>query len=422
MPAFARPFRAAEARLWLLCRKFCDLWLSSGQGIRRGRISAAWAPPHRHKCGSAVNAPVIKRLPESGLVPLGALAFSSEMGTGSRRDERFAALFPELPMFSVFVPSESALKKLPAVEPALLPDNAVWIDLLNPTMEEDRAVERLAGIAVPTREDMQEIEISSRLYIENGARYMTATLMCQSDTDMPKTTAVTFILAGHRLVTVRYDEPKPFALVEHKLARSCMPGISGEMVLMELLDAVIDRCADILERAGADVDQVSHDIFEPESARHGQAKRYSQILIAIGRKGDLVSKIRESLVSIGRVVTFLSAVVEGAKWSKDMREQLKTMQRDVVSLTDHSSYLSNKITFTLDAMLGVVNLEQNNIIKLFSVMAVVLMPPTLIASIYGMNFKAMPELEWAHGYPMALIMMLMAAVLPYFLFKWKKWL
>ena len=325
-------------------------------------------------------------------------------------------------MISVFVPSESSLKKLPAVDPAALPESAVWIDLLNPTSEEDRAVERLAGIAVPTREDMQEIEISSRLYIENAARYMTATLMCHSDTDMPRTTAVTFILSGHRLVTVRYDAPKPFALVETKLARSCMPGISGEMVLMELLDAVIDRCADILERAGAEVDQVSHDIFEPESERHGQAKRYSQILIAIGRKGDLTSKVRESLVSIGRVVTFLSAVMEGVKWSKDMREQLKTMQRDVSSLTDHASYLSSKITFVLDAMLGVVNLEQNNIIKLFSVMAVVLMPPTLIASIYGMNFKMMPELEWVHGYPMALVMMLMAAVLPYVLFKWKKWL
>ena len=150
-------------------------------------------------------------------------------------------------MFSVFVPSESTLKKLPAADPAALPDNSVWIDLLKPTMEEDRGVERLAGIAVPTREDMQEIEISSRLYIENGARYMTATLMCHSDTDMPRTTAVTFILAGHRLVTVRYDVPKPFALVENKLARSCMPAISGEMVLMELVDAVIDRCADILE-------------------------------------------------------------------------------------------------------------------------------------------------------------------------------
>src|SRR6476659_5010864 len=212
-------------------------------------------------------------------------------------------------MLSVFVPSDFSLKRMPVADLSALPENAVWIDLVKPTAEEDRAVERLAGIAVPTREDMQEIEISSRLYIENGARYMTATLMCHSDTDMPRTTAVTFILAGHRLVTVRYDVPKPFALVENKLARSCMPGISGEMVLMELVDAVIDRCADILERIGADVDQVSHDIFEPESERHGHAKQYSQILIAIGRKGDLTSKVRERLVSVGRVVTILSSVM-----------------------------------------------------------------------------------------------------------------
>ena len=325
-------------------------------------------------------------------------------------------------MFSVFVPSESALKKAVIEDLTAVPENAVWIDLVNPSAAEDKAVERLAGIAIPTREDMQEIEISSRLYMENGARYMTATLMCHSDTDMPRTTAVTFILGDHRLVTVRYDLPKPFALVEAKLARSCTPSVTGEMVLMELLDAVIDRCADILERCGAEIDQVSHDIFEPESARHGQAKRYSQILISIGRKGDLTSKVRESLVSIGRVVTFLSAVVEGVKWSKDMREQLKTMQRDVASLTDHASYLSSKITFVLDAMLGVVNLEQNNIIKLFSVMAVVLMPPTLIASIYGMNFKMMPELEHPWGYPLALTAMLIAAIGPYLFFKWKRWL
>jgi magnesium transporter len=325
-------------------------------------------------------------------------------------------------MLSVFVPAESSLKKVRAEDLAALPEGAIWVDLFNPSAAEDKAVERLAGIAVPTREDMQEIEISSRLYMENGGRYMTATLMCQSDTDMPRTTAVTFILTGHRLVTVRYDQPKPFALVENKLARACPSGMTGEMVMMELLDAVIDRCADILERIGTDVDTVSHDIFEPESERHGNAKRYSQILIAIGRKGDLTSKVRESLVSIGRLVAFLSAVVEGAKWSKDMREQLKTMQRDVASLSDHASYLAGKITFVLDAMLGVVNLEQNNIIKLFSVMAVVLMPPTLIASIYGMNFKIMPELEWTHGYPMALVLMLCAAIVPYYIFKLKKWL
>src|SRR5215469_5914094 len=140
-------------------------------------------------------------------------------------------------MFSVFVPSESSMKKAVVEDTSKLPETAVWIDLVNPSPAEDRAVERLAGVAIPTREDMQEIEISSRLYIENGARYMTATLMCQSDTDAPKTTAVTFILAGHRLVTVRYEEPRPFTLVENKLARSCSPTITGEMILMELLDA-----------------------------------------------------------------------------------------------------------------------------------------------------------------------------------------
>src|SRR5216684_170218 len=171
---------------------------------------------------------------------------------------------PEFFMLSAFVPSEPSLKKVAPADLVALPENAVWIDLVKPTAAEDKAVERLAGIAVPTREDMQEIEISSRLYMENGARYMTATLMCSADTENPRTTAVTFILASHRLVTVRYDAPKPFMLVENKLARFCPPGITGEMVLMELLDAVIDRNADILERAGGDMDTIGHAIFEPE--------------------------------------------------------------------------------------------------------------------------------------------------------------
>uniref|UniRef100_E6VD23 Magnesium transport protein CorA n=1 Tax=Rhodopseudomonas palustris (strain DX-1) TaxID=652103 RepID=E6VD23_RHOPX len=326
-------------------------------------------------------------------------------------------------MLAFFVPADATLKRATAEDLAALPEATVWVDLDRPTPDEDKAVERLARVEVPTREDMQEIEISSRLYIENGARYMTASLMCGADTTSPRLSPVTFILAGRRLVTVRYDEPRPFAVVESRLARAPGSGASGESVLMELLDAVIDRCADILERAGADVDDVSRDIFEPEgAARTGHPKRYSDILIAIGRKGDLVSKVRESLVSIGRVVAFLSVEGDGIKRPKEMRTQLKTMQRDVLSLTDHASYLSNKITFTLDAMLGVVNLEQNNIIKLFSVMAVVLMPPTLIASVYGMNFRIMPELNWEHGYPMALLMMLCAAIGPYMFFKWKKWL
>ena len=167
-------------------------------------------------------------------------------------------------MLSVYVPRGTTLERMPVEPGAPPPEAAVWIDLVTPTVQEDKLVEQLLGIAVPTREEMQEIEVSSRLYVENGARYMTATLMCQSDTATPKTTPVTFILSGHRLATVRYDDPRPFAIVEHKLARACPPKVTGETVLMDLLDAVVDRSADILERIGAEVDQVSHSIFEPE--------------------------------------------------------------------------------------------------------------------------------------------------------------
>jgi len=306
--------------------------------------------------------------------------------------------------------------------PAGLPEAAIWLDLFNPTIDEDRLVEKLIGVAIPTREEMQEIEISSRLYLENGARYMTAMLMSQSDTPSPVTTPVSFILAGQRLVTVRYDEPRPFAMTRHKLGRACPSNVTGQTVLMELLDAVIDRNADILERIGAEVDQVSQKIFEARRSRGGSSRVYQGILYTIGRKGDLTSKVRESLVSIGRLVLFLAQEGDDMRWSKEMRAQLKTMQRDVQSLSDHTGFLTNNITFLLDAMLGLVSIEQNNIIKLFSVVAVVLMPPTLVGTVYGMNFEYMPELKWAAGYPIALIAMVVSAVLPYLYFKWKKWL
>ncbi|MGH6771720.1 MAG: magnesium/cobalt transporter CorA [Xanthobacteraceae bacterium] len=325
-------------------------------------------------------------------------------------------------MLSVYVLHGTSLERVDLAPGGAVPDNAIWFDLVSPTIAEDKLLERHLGIAVPTREEMQEIEVTSRLYVENGARYMTATLMCQSDSDTPKTTPVTFILSGHRLVTVRYDEPRPFMMVGTRLARACPAGVNGESVLMELLDAVIDRAADILERIGADVDQVSHDIFDPEDAQSARSRNYRSILKAIGRKGDLTSKVRESLVSVGRVLLYLANEADSMRWAKETRAQLRGMQRDVQSLSDHAAYLSNKITFLLDAMLGVVNLEQNNIIKLFSVVAVVFMPPTLIASVYGMNFKYMPELAWSYGYYFALLLMVVVAIVPLVYFKWKKWL
>jgi magnesium transporter len=325
-------------------------------------------------------------------------------------------------MLDVYLPSGSSLERRTLVSGDEVPDHAVWFDLINPAPGEDKLIEAKLGIAVPTREEMQEIEVSSRLYTEHHARFMTATLMCNSDTVVPKTTAVTFILAKHCLVTVRYDEPKPFMLTSNKLTRSCPHGITGETVLMELLDAVIDREADLLERIGIDVDQVSHDIFDPHGRGPEQGNAYIDTLKVIGIKGDLTSKVRESLVSLGRLLLFIANEAEGMRWSKDVRLQLQSMQRDVLSLSDHATYLANKITFLLDALLGVVTLEQNNVIKIFSIAAVVFLPPTLVGTVYGMNFKNMPELEWFYGYPMALTMMVIAAILPYYFFKWKKWL
>jgi magnesium transporter len=324
-------------------------------------------------------------------------------------------------MLSVYVPRGTTLERKSVEGDGDFPEGAVWMDLVAPTPAEDKLVERQVGVAIPTREEMAEIEVTSRLYVENGARYMTATMMCQSDSDSPKTTNVTFILADHRLITVRYDEPRPFIMAHNKLARFCPPQPTGETVMMDILDAVIDRAADILERISGNVDVVSRDIFNPESTVL-RARPFNQIFINIGREGDLTSKVRESLVSIGRLLLFLAAEAEGMKWTKDQRAHLKGMQRDVGSLSDHSTYLSNKIQFLLDAVVGVVSLQQNNIIKIFSVAAVVLMPPTLVASIYGMNFRHMPELDWRFGYPFALLLMGVAAALPYLFFKWKKWL
>lgn len=327
-------------------------------------------------------------------------------------------------MLSAYVPHGNSLERQMVSNGSDVPEDSVWIDLVNPATGEDKLIERRLGVAIPTREEMQEIEVSSRLYVEQNARFMTATLMCQSDSAAPKTTAVTFILSGHKLVTVRYDDPRPFMLVSNKLARNCPASINGESVLMDLLDAVIDRAADILERIGAEADMISRDIFDPqESTATTRSMSYNDILKQSGSKGDLTSKVRESLVSIGRLLLFLSNEAETMRWPKDMRSQLQSMRRDIQSLSDHATYLSNKITFLLDAMLGVVQIEQNNVIKIFSIAAVVLMPPTLVASIYGMNFHhGMLELDWVWGYPFALGLMVAAAAAPYFFFKWKKWL
>ncbi|MBN9237535.1 MULTISPECIES: magnesium/cobalt transporter CorA [Phyllobacteriaceae] len=302
-------------------------------------------------------------------------------------------------------------------------DSIVWVDLFNPTKEEETAVETVFGIAVPTREEMEEIEVSSRLYVEDGGYFMTANLPSQTEADKPEMSPVTFALANKRLVTVRYHEPrafKTFPLRAEKVATGCT---SADTILVGLLEAIVDRLADILEKIGRDIETISHDIFEATATSASRRNRdFQELLKSIGRKEDLASSVRDSLISLQRLAGFLTHAATQTKMGKDSRARIKTLSRDVVSLADHSAFLSQKIGFLLDATLGMISIEQNAIIKIFSVAAVIFLPPTLVASIYGMNFEAMPELKWQVGYPLAIGLMIVSAVLPYWYFRRRGWL
>ena len=302
-------------------------------------------------------------------------------------------------------------------------DRVVWADLLNPTKEEEATIEQLIGVGIPTREEMEEIEISSRLYVENGAYVMTATLPSQADGDRPIMSPVTFVLAGNRLVTVRYHEPRAFQTFPLRAEKADIGCTSGETILVALLEAIVDRLADVLERASNDVIVISHDIFHPTEKKASKRDRDFQLILRrIGAKEDLVSKIQDSLLTLQRMSGFLANATSQGKNGKDTRARVKTLSRDVVSLSDHASFQTQKITFLLDATLGMINIEQNGIIKIVSVAAVVFLPPTLVASIYGMNFDLMPELKWMLGYPFAIGLMVISAVLPFWFFRRKGWL
>lgn len=301
-------------------------------------------------------------------------------------------------------------------------DDAVWVDLTEPTGEEERLVESQLRIDIPTREDMEEIEISSRLYIEEGDAFMTATVPAKTDSDDLQMAPVTFVLVGDKLITIRYHDPRAFQTFMQRAQKSNIGCRNGEAVLVALLEAIVDRLADVLERAQREIDAISRSIFERPGATPTKGQDLQKLLQDIGRKGDLTSNIRDSLFTIHRVTAFLAHLTTQKRSDKDVRARVKTLARDTSSLTEHSSSLSQKITFLLDATLGMINIQQNGIIKIFSVAAVVFLPPTLIASIYGMNYDHMPELDWQFGYPFALAVMVVSAVLPYVYFKRRGWL
>jgi magnesium transporter len=318
-------------------------------------------------------------------------------------------------MITAYVRSNGTLTPVAVQKGQPFPADAIWIDLLAPTKDEETLAEEALAIELPTREEMREIEISSRLYQENGALFMTVTVMTQVEAGSPETEPITFVLIGQRLATIRYANPLPFRVFAAQVQRQPEANVSGETVMAGLLDAIIDRIADVLERVQHDMNQVSRTIFSREKTD------FEEVLRTIGLAEGLTSRSRESLVSISRVLSFLSRPSE-EKMNKALARSLKTLSRDVLALSDHSHFLANNITFMLNAVLGMSNIEQTDIIKIFSVMSVVFLPPTLIASIYGMNFQFMPELGWSIGYPISLLLMICAGVLPYLYFKRRGWL
>ncbi len=305
------------------------------------------------------------------------------------------------------------LETLTAADGWRPPQDALWLDLLSPTREEELAVEAALGVELPTREEMAEIELSSRLYQAHGATFMTATLLARRDGEGRTDAPVTFVLAKGLLITIRYAELRAFDLFAE---RAHSLGVaSSSSCLFNLLDAVVERLADLLEHTGESVETVSAAIFA--RPKGGQ---FEALLTDLARAQSLTSMTRNSLVSLARLFSFASLAPEIAA-DPECQAHLKTLQRDGQSLTEHAGSHTSQITFLLDAALGLINIEQNGIIKFFSVAAVILMPPTLVASVYGMNFKNMPELEFHYGYPMALSMMAISAIVPILWFKRRGW-
>ena len=299
---------------------------------------------------------------------------------------------------------------------------ALWIDLLEPSPEEERHVESELGIDVPTREEMREIESSNRLYEEDGAVYLTATIVTKLDTNLPQNSQVTFILKDGRLITNRYTDPLPFRRFASYAERHGNACVSGSAVLAGLVEALINRVADVIERVSADLDSISAEVFtRPKGRRRGAQRDFRAVLERVGQSGELIGKTRESLVSLGRALAFAQQSTALAL-TNDVRTRYRTLSRDIIALSDHASFLGSNVSFILDATLGMISIDQNNILKIFSVVTVFLLPPSVIGAIYGMNFEHIPWLHAEWGFAVALGMMVASAVIPYVIFKRRGWL
>ncbi len=300
---------------------------------------------------------------------------------------------------------------------------AIWIDMLTPTNEERALVEGAIGIELPTEAEIDEIESSSRVSIENGVVHLSMPLLTQVDTD-PHSASIGYVLTKTQLVTIRFRPSRVFDNYAARLPRGEMADQGGSRILVGILEAIVDRLADVMELSRNDLDAVSRRIFHgdgntpPRPTAEDRALRAT--LRTLGRVGDLISKVRDSLLGARRIASYL-AQVEKEMFASDLRVRLKTLRQDIGSLTDYDLHLTTKTQFLLDATLGFINIAQNNIMKVFTITSVAGIPPVLLAGMWGMNFKHMPELDSLIGYPLALLAIVLSAVAPLYWFRKRGW-
>ncbi|WP_454885589.1 CorA family divalent cation transporter [Sphingomonas oryzagri] len=302
---------------------------------------------------------------------------------------------------------------------------AIWADLCEPEESEIAEVERRFGIKVPSRDDLSEIEVSSRLRIDKGRLIMSAPLIARhGEAGMLSPTG--FILMKDALVTVRFRQMMAFDQVHEAIERGDHP-TGGQEVLVRLLEDIIDRSADRLERVAEELATASHAIFR-EPQRDGSKKRLGRetrrlraLMVRVGRASEQMVKVRHAFLAIGRIASFVLDRCE-PKISAQLHDRLVSVKHDIDSLDEFESSLTGRVQLLIDAATAFISIEQNDVVKVLTVVSVAGVPPVLVAGVYGMNFHDMPELSWPWGYPFAWALMIASTIVPVLWFKWRDWL
>ena len=307
-----------------------------------------------------------------------------------------------------------------------VPPQINWIDAFDPTAEEVAALERALGMRVPNLADLEEIESSSRLSTEGQTTLMSLPATIRDDTGFPHTSPIGFVLSKERLLTIRFARLPSFEHLTKRLTERGEISEGGLGAAVTIIEIIIDHIADVLERIGGELDGISRKIFTTDamSSKAGRPRKNNDamrhLLQTVGGSGDLASKMSESLLGLNRMMPYIVTHASGYL-TPEYKTRLEVISQDAKSLNDYEEHLTGKTQFLLDTLLGLANIEQNNVFRVLTVVSVVGIPPTFFASMWGMNFKTMPELDWPHGYTMGLAVIATSAILPAVWFKVKGW-